>query len=179
MALPGAPTNLLAAVVQLVLGLILAFAGYRIATSLAGLAGFLGGAALGFLLGTALGGPLVGLIAAIALGVVLAILASFALRVLAAVLAGGAAASVALAFGLATWMVVVLAIVVGLVGLLGHKLVLIVATAAIGASTAAAAGVYLAQRMGLDAGKEELTFLVAALTLAAIGIIVQARTSPD
>lgn len=176
MAFLAAPANAFVALLQLVIGLVLAFAGLRLAEGLAGFAGFLGGAALGLVLGTLVAGPVGGLVAALVLGILLALLARVALRLLAAVLLGGAAASLALAFGLPVYAAAILALVAGLVGLVAHRMVLIVATASLGATSAASAGVFLL-RKAWPSWDEEVAFLVTALALAVAGIVAQARAA--
>lgn len=165
------PANLLGALLQIALGLILGFAGHRLADGIAGLFGFLSGAVLGFGLGTMFAGPLVGLVVAIVLGILFAILAAFALRVLAAILAGGVAYMAVLALGYAQPWAILAAIVAGALGLMAHRVVLIVATSLLGGAAVASAVRFLLPNAGIT----DLVELVVAFVLAALGIIVQWR----
>lgn len=165
------PANVLGALLQIALGLVLGFAGYRLADGIAGLFGFLSGAVLGFGLGTIFGGPIAGIVVALVLGIVFAILAAFALRVLAALLAGGVAWLVAVGLGLAVPWAVLAAIVAGALGLMAHRVVLIVATALLGAVAVASAIRFLLPAAGMTDPIE----LLLALALATVAAIVQWR----
>lgn len=167
------PENVLTALLFIVVGLVVLFAGYRLATSLAALFGFVAGFAIGLLAGALFLGPLA-IVLAIALGIVFALLAKFAFRILAAVLLGSLSATAAVAFGLPTWGVVLVAIAGGLVGLIAHRIVLVVAAALLGASLVAAGGIDLAARSGMDTS-DALVYPIAVLVLAIIGIAAQAR----
>lgn len=169
------PTGLLSAIVFLLLGLVVAFAGFRLARGLAGFAGFLAGFGVGLLLGTMLGGPLVGLLVAIVAGIAFAILFVMAFRMSGGLLAAFVAAGVAQAFGLDLWLVIVLAIVAGIVGLVFNEVVLCLATAVLGAALASAGGVYLLDRAGVGVARDPNAFLVGALVLAALGFLAQFR----
>lgn len=169
------PSNVLGALLQIALGLVLGFAGYRLADGVAGLFGFLSGAVLGFGLGTILAGPIGGIVAAIVLGIGFALLAAFALRVLAALLAGGVAWLVATGLGLALPWAVLAAIVAGALGLMAHRVVLIVATALLGAVVVASAIRFLLPTAGIS----DLVELGVALGLAAVGAVVQWRALKD
>lgn len=165
------PANVLGALLQIALGLVIGLAGHRLADTVAGLFGFLSGAVLGFGLGMIFGGPIAGIVVAIVLGIVFAILAAFALRLLAALLAGGVAWLVAVGFGLATPWAVLAAIVAGAVGLMAHRVVLIVATALLGAVAVSSGVRFLLPNAGITDAIE----MLVALAIAVVGALAQWR----
>ena len=167
------PTGVLTAVLFLAVGLVILFAGYALATSLAALFGFIAGFAIGLLAGALFLGPFA-ILLGIGLGIVFALLARFAFRVLAAFLLGSLSATAAVAFGLPTWGVVLLAIAGGLVGLIAHRIVLVVAASLLGAALTAAGGLFLARSMGMDAS-DPVVFSAVVLVLALLGIVVQSK----
>lgn len=177
--LPETPTGLFSAIVYVVLGLVVTFSGFRLARGLAGLAGFLMGAAAGLLLGTLVAGPIGGLVGLVVGGVVLAILAVMTFRLLAAVLAGAVAWAAALALGWPIWAVILVAVVAGVIGLVANKLVLIVATSAVGAALLVTGAIYLLQRANVNVGDPPTTFLVGALVFTLLGIASQWRKLRD
>jgi len=119
---------------------------------------------------------LVSLGIALVVGVLGGVLVLFALRFVGAALL--AAAGVLLAQGLALpwWAVLIAAIVGGVVGFLANKLMIAIATSAIGAWLAVNSGLTLAYDLGVQQiPNESWIVLASTLLVAVLGIVVQMR----
>lgn len=165
------------------MGLVLVFSGYRLARSLAMLAGLLAGFVIGWGIGggyaPALGiAPLLGaLVGGILLGIVLALVFKFAFRFAGAVV--GLLAGIALATNLEwpLWGLVAAAIVGGVVGLFLNKIAIVTWTAIVGASLAVVSAAELYYGFsGYVLTLEAVSILVATALLAAVGVLSQLRS---
>jgi len=176
--------------IQLALGILLWFLGYRIFKSVLGFYGFLIGAALGGGLASVLGaGQLIAVIAAVVVGLVCAVLAvslyfvgvflaGAALGVFAGISLSGALKGVPL---LTLILAVALGVIGGLLALLLQKLIIILSTASIGsAEIVLGAAYFLTSGRALQwfgrpyAARNELGPLVILwFLLVAAGVLVQ------
>lgn len=163
------------AVLALVIGLVVAFAGYRLARSLAWLGGFIAGFSIGLVLG-AVGGPLVALAAALLLGVVLGVIGAFAFRFVGAVLGLAAGISLGMRFGLPSWGIALAAIGGGVLGLVANKPVLVVATALIGSALVLGSVMELLGLGWFPIDDELVAQAVVLLGVAGLGALVQWRS---
>ncbi|MEA3201038.1 MAG: hypothetical protein QOE90_2466 [Thermoplasmata archaeon] len=171
------PLAIATSILALVAGLVLTFSGYRLARSLATIAGFITGFVIGLGLGAALAGPVGALVGAIVLGIALALLFRFAFRFAGAVVGALAGMSVAANLGWPIWALVVAAIVGGVAGLLLNKIAIVTFTALVGASLAVKAGAELLYGLTPYYLKMEvLGLLLATIVLASAGILSQMRS---
>ena len=163
-----------AGILGLLIGLVVAFAGYRFARGLAALAGFLAGFALGLVLGIVLG-PMGMLVAAVVGGIVFALLFVFAFRLVGGLLGGAVAYALAQALGWPMWAVVLSAVVGAVFGLIANKPVIVVATAAEGGWLVASNGLGLALDAGATFTDGETWLIGTAIVVAVLGIMLQMR----
>lgn len=171
------PLGITLSVLSLLAGLVLTFSGYRLARSLAMLAGFLAGVVIGLPIGAGIAGPVGALVAALVLGIALALLFKFAFRFAGAIV--GALAGVALGTNLAwpIWGLVAAAVVGGLAGLFLNKIAIVACTAIVGASLAVKSAVELFYAFSdYVLTMETLSILVSTVVLAAAGILSQMRS---
>lgn len=177
-----AALDVVASVLGLVAGLAVAFSGYRLARSLAGLAGFLAGFVLGLVLGL-VAGPVGSLVVGLVLGVLFAILFVTAFRLVGAALGAAFAVALGLALAWPTWGVVLAGVAGGLLGLAANRVVIALATALGGAWLAARSALELLGDLGVALPWEpSLVLLVATLAVGALGLASQVRdlrASPD
>lgn len=165
--------EILASVLGLAAGLVIAFAGYRLAKRLAALAGFLVGFVLGLAVGI-VGGPVGMIVAAFVLGVLFALLFALAFRMVGAALGGSVAYAVAMMLGVGLLVTILLVLLGAIVGLVANKVMIVVATALTGGTLAAKSGLELLSDAGVHVpGKDEATLLWAALGLTLLGALVQ------
>lgn len=167
--------DVLASAVGLLAGLAVAFSGYRLARSLAGLAGFLSGLVLGLVLGL-VGGPVGSLVVGLLLGVLFAILFVMAFRLVGAALGASFGVALALALAWPAWGVALAGVAGGLVGLAANRVVIALVTALGGAWLAARSAMELLGDAGVvlpwDA---RIVLLVATLAVGALGLAAQVR----
>lgn len=176
MAIPHAtgPYATLVDGLSILVGIVVAFAGYRLARGLAGLAGFLAGFAVGLVVG-AFFGPIGALVGAILGGILFAILFVVAFRFVGALLAGALAVGIGLALGWPPWALVLAAILGGILGLVANKLVIVMATAVEGAWLVATGGLGLFADLGRTVDNEELWLFGVAIVVGVAGILIQMR----
>jgi hypothetical protein len=169
--------GILDSILGLVAGLVLTFAGYRLARGVAALAGFIAGFVVGLLLGGVVAGPVGALVGAILLGILFAILFALAFRLVGGVLGAVVAYAVAIALAWPLWVAILLALAGAVVGLLVNKPAIVVATALAGAWLAVTSAVELLYDAGMQRlGNEALDVGIATIVLAAIGAAVQLRS---
>lgn len=172
------PFGFMVALLALVVGLIVAFAGFRLARAFAALAGVLVGFAFGLAVGTALTlNPLVGVVVGMGAAVVGALLFVLAFRLVGAVLGALVLGSLAFVFGLPPVVAFLAGAVGAVVGFVANRAVVIVATAVTGAWLAAESGLAILGVMGVGFSKDELAMLVGALLVALAGAAVQWRAT--
>jgi hypothetical protein len=195
----GSGAAILIALVSIAFGLLNCFFGYRIFKVMLGIYGFLLGALVGALVAGGLAGgqtwvllvgAIVGGIVGAALMVLLYLVGVFVVGALAGVLLANAVGA-ALGFTMPTWVVIILAVVVGIVALILQRAVLILATALSGAWAVVSGGASLLPGHSLSlrlvspsgSWKEEglaLSIMLAAwLVLGIVGALVQFRTTAE
>ena len=177
------PLAIATSAIGLLLGLFLTFSGYRMARSLAMLAGFLAGFVIGWGVGSGYAPtlgvePLVGaIVCAIGLGIVLAVVFKFAFRFAGAVV--GVLAGIAVATNLEwpLWAIVSAAAVGGVLGIFLNKIAIVTWTAIVGASLAVTGAVELFYGFsGLLLTMEAISILFSTILLAAVGVLSQMKS---
>lgn len=159
----------------LLIGLFIAFAGYRIARRFAALAGFVIGFAVGLVLGIP-GGPLVSLVVAVVAGIVFALLFLFAFRFTGGVLGGSIAYSMAASLAWPIWAAILFVLVGIGVGIWLNKLMIVGATSVLGAWLATRSAFELLHDIGatLPWDRTLMGYIVSGV-IAILGGLVQWR----
>lgn len=171
------PLAIATSVIGLLIGLFLTFSGYRLARSLAMLAGFVAG----FVIGFGIGGEYYGLVGAIGggvlLGIVLALVFKFAFRFAGAVVGVFAGIAVATNLEWPLWGLIAAAVVGGVVGLFLNKIAIVSWTAIVGASLAVRSAAELFYGFsGFVLTMEALSILASTILLALVGVLSQMRS---
>lgn len=168
---------ILRSILGLLLGLLVAFGGYRLSRRFAGIAGFVIGFAVGLVLGIP-GGPLVSLFAALVVGILFAVLFLFAFRIAGGALGGAAGWALADVIGWPTWAGALLLVVGAVAGLILNRLMIIAATAALGAWLATRSSLELLHDAGMVLSMDRAVYaMLGGYAVAIVGFLLQWRAT--